>query len=66
MLASVEAMAGQAILGGIIDEVNFMARVDNSVRVPGPRTELSARDVFALESNDNDDPAVWGFDDAEE
>ncbi len=37
MLASVEAMAGQAILGGIIDEVNFMARTKNSVRVPGPR-----------------------------
>ncbi len=26
----------------------------------------AARVVFALESNDNDDPADWGFDDAEE
>ena len=35
--ANVEAMVGQAIAGGILDEVNFMALVEQSRRVPGPR-----------------------------
>lgn len=36
-LAQLNAMVGQAIIGGIIDEVNFMAVVENSKNVPGSR-----------------------------
>lgn len=34
-LASLQAMVGQAIPGGILDEVNFMSIVENSKQVPG-------------------------------
>ncbi len=35
--ANVQASVGQAILGGVLDEVNFMDVVERSKRVPGPR-----------------------------
>lgn len=38
-LANVEAMVGQAIAGGMIDEANFMSVVQQSKRVPGARGE---------------------------
>lgn len=36
-LAALNSMVGQAVIGGILDEVNFMARVENSKQVSGPR-----------------------------
>ena len=36
-LANVQAMVGQAVIGGILDEVNFMDIVEESTRIPGPR-----------------------------
>jgi hypothetical protein len=36
-VANIQAIAGQAIAGGILDEVNFMNVVERSKRVPGPR-----------------------------
>ncbi len=36
-LANVHSIVGQAIVGGILDEVNFMTIVERSLRVPGPR-----------------------------
>lgn len=36
-LANVQAMTGQAVIGGILDEVNFMVVVESSKRTPGPR-----------------------------
>jgi hypothetical protein len=36
-LANVKALLGQAIIGGILDEVNFMEVVEFSTRVSGPR-----------------------------
>lgn len=36
-LANLQSMVGQAIIGGIIDEVNFMSVVENSKNVAGPR-----------------------------
>jgi hypothetical protein len=36
-VANVRTMTGQAVAGGILDEVNFMAVVENSRRTPGPR-----------------------------
>lgn len=35
-LASVQSMVGQAVVSGILDEVNFMARVENSKQILGP------------------------------
>jgi hypothetical protein len=37
VLATVQSMVGQAVVGGIIDEVNFMARVENSKVITGGR-----------------------------
>lgn len=34
-LASVQSMVGQAVISGILDEVNFMARVENSKQIMG-------------------------------
>lgn len=36
-LATVESIIGQAVPGGIIDEVNFMAIIEESKKVPGAR-----------------------------
>lgn len=36
-LAALNSMVGQAVIGGILDEVNFMARVENSKQVAGAR-----------------------------
>ena len=36
-LANVQSITGQAIAGGILDEVNFMVLVENSQRIVGPR-----------------------------
>lgn len=36
-LAALNSMVGQAVIGGILDEVNFMARVENSKQVSGSR-----------------------------
>ncbi len=36
-LANVQAILGQAVAGGILDEANFMTVVPQSTRVPGPR-----------------------------
>lgn len=36
-LAALNSMVGQAVIGGILDEVNFMARVENSKQVSGAR-----------------------------
>lgn len=36
-LAQVESMVGQAIVGGMVDEANFMSVVENSKKVPGAR-----------------------------
>lgn len=36
-LASIQSMVGQAIVGGIMDEVNFMSVVEQSKLVAGPR-----------------------------
>ncbi len=36
-LANIRSMTGQAVAGGILDEVNFMAVIENSKRTPGPR-----------------------------
>lgn len=36
-LANIQSMVGQAVIGGILDEVNFMSVVENSVQVAGPR-----------------------------
>lgn len=38
-LASLQSMIGQAIAGGIVDEVNFMELVESSKQVAGPRGE---------------------------
>ena len=38
-LANVQSLVGQAIIGGILDEANFMQYVPNSTQVPGPRGE---------------------------
>ncbi len=35
--ANIQAILGQAVIGGILDEVNFMTVVEQSRRVPGPR-----------------------------
>lgn len=35
-LASIQSMVGQAVIGGLLDEVNFMAVVEQSKLVPGP------------------------------
>ena len=37
LIASVEAVLGQAILGAVLDEVNFMRIVESSRRIAGPR-----------------------------
>jgi len=37
LIANQQAILGQAVLGGILDEVNFMQSVRNSTRVAGPR-----------------------------
>jgi hypothetical protein len=36
-LAALNSMVGQAVIGAILDEVNFMARVENSKQVSGSR-----------------------------
>jgi hypothetical protein len=36
-LATLNSMVGQAIISGILDEVNFMAHVESSKQVAGPR-----------------------------
>lgn len=38
-LANVQAMVGQAVPSGILDEVNFMDIVERSLRAPGPTGE---------------------------
>lgn len=38
-LANVQSVVGQAIIGGILDEANFMQFIPNSTQVPGPRGE---------------------------
>lgn len=47
-LASVQSMVGQAVIGGILDEVNFMARVENSKMVQGAQGQGGVYDQAEL------------------
>lgn len=49
-LANIDSILGQAIPGGIVDEVNFMKLIQNSTQVAGPRgqggTFDQAREIY--------------------
>lgn len=47
-LASVQSMVGQAVIGGILDEVNFMARVEGSKMIQGPNGQGGTYDQAEL------------------
>jgi hypothetical protein len=47
-LASVQAMVGQAVISAILDEVNFMARVENSKQISGPNGQGGIYDQAEL------------------